>query len=98
MLTLFIGPEHSMNSSLHHHKNIAKKSSTRKENATLAQRIQILDWHHVNGKNQQKTADHFNVMYPNLQLKQPRISDWCKNESRWQAEYEQSSIMGHSTK
>ncbi|KAF7359013.1 DDE-domain-containing protein [Mycena sanguinolenta] len=32
---------------------------TRAEHATLEQRIEILDWHHANGANQTKTANHF---------------------------------------
>jgi hypothetical protein len=32
---------------------------TKKENATLAHRIKILDWHDKNGKNQSATAWHF---------------------------------------
>jgi Fe-S cluster assembly scaffold protein SufB len=77
-------------------KVIQKPVFTKKENATLEQRIEILDWHHANGKNQSKTAKHFNTIYPNLQLKQPRISNWCKNEEKWREEYETSSA--HSAK
>ncbi|KAH0825866.1 hypothetical protein J3R83DRAFT_7789, partial [Lanmaoa asiatica] len=55
----------------------------KKVNATLKQRIEILNWHHANGKNQTKIAKHFNVRYPDLQLKQPRISSWLKDESKW---------------
>ena len=42
---------------------------TKKENATLAQRIEVLDWHHANGKNQSETARHFGAKYLNLQIK-----------------------------
>jgi hypothetical protein len=41
----------------------------RKEVATIAQRIEILNWHHQNSKNQTKTAKHFDPIYPNLRLK-----------------------------
>lgn len=71
---------------------------TKKENATLAQRIEILDWHHANGGNQTKTAKHFNAIYPNLQLKQPRVSAWCKHEAAWQAEYKSSTGTGQKVK
>jgi hypothetical protein len=64
----------------------------------LGQRIEILDWHHANGENQSKTAKHFDVIYPNLQLKQPRISVWCKNEEKWQEEYEISMGSGRFAK
>jgi hypothetical protein len=53
---------------------------TRKENATLAQQIEILDWHHKHGKKQIATAQHFAPIYPNLKLKQPLISSWLKEE------------------
>ena len=32
---------------------------TKKENATLAQCIELLDWHKENGRNQSKTAHQF---------------------------------------
>ena len=56
---------------------------TRKEIATDAQRLEILDWYHKNGKNQTRTAQHFNAIYPNLKLQQPTISAWLKNEQKW---------------
>jgi hypothetical protein len=56
---------------------------TKKKNATLTQRIEILDWHHDNGCNQVKTANHFDKIYPNLLVKQPLISAWLKNEESW---------------
>jgi len=56
---------------------------TKKENATLAQRIEILDWHHKNGKNQSSTARHFAQLYPNLKIKQPLVSAWLKDEAKW---------------
>ncbi|KAI6100055.1 hypothetical protein EV401DRAFT_1894652 [Pisolithus croceorrhizus] len=55
----------------------------KKENATLVQRIEILDWYHANGKNQKCTAAHFDKIYPSLHLKQPRISVWLKDETKW---------------
>lgn len=59
---------------------------TKKENATLAQHIEILDWYHANGENQSKTAKHFDAIYPNLRIKQPLISAWVKEE-KWQEEW-----------
>ncbi|KAF8234821.1 hypothetical protein L208DRAFT_1259884, partial [Tricholoma matsutake] len=57
---------------------------TKKENATLAQRIEILDWHHASiKKNQSKMAAYWDQLYPNLQLKQPIISAWLKEEEKW---------------
>jgi hypothetical protein len=70
----------------------------KKENATLQQRIEILDWYHKNGKNQTKTATHFNTIYPNLVLKQPRLSAWLKDEQRWREEYESSSGLSRQNK
>ena len=63
---------------------------TKKEHATPAQRIEILDWHQKNKQSQGKTAAHFDKIYPNLKLKQPIISEWIKNEQmrreRWAAD------------
>ena len=63
---------------------------TKKENATLSQRIEILDWHHKNGKNQMATAKHFYPIYPNLQIKQPLISSWLKSEAEWREQWAQA--------
>jgi hypothetical protein len=70
---------------------------TKKENATLAQQIEILDWHHKNGKNQSATARHFGPLYPNLQIKQPLISSWLKDEAMWREQWEQSNHKSHRT-
>jgi hypothetical protein len=69
---------------------------TKKENATLAQRIQILAWHHKNGRNQLKTAQHFSPIYPNLKIKQPLVSAWLKEESKWQEQWEQCGSVESS--
>ena len=63
---------------------------THKEVATLHQCIEILDWYHKNGKNQTKTAKHFDPIYPNLKIKQPLISVWVKNEAMLQENFHQS--------
>ena len=62
---------------------------TRKENATLAQRIEILDWYYAEGRNQSKTAKHFDKIYPNLQIKQPLVSKWLREESKWRTKWAQ---------
>ena len=62
---------------------------TKKENATLVQHIEILDWFHANGKHQSKTARHFDTIYPNLKLKQPMIYEWVKNKKKWQTRWEE---------
>jgi len=49
-------------------------------------------------KMRQKIAKHFDAIYPNLQLKQPKVSDWLKNESKLRAAYEQSNGTNHSAK
>ena len=71
---------------------------TKKENATLTQRIEILNWHHANGGNQTKTAKYFNMKYPNLWLKQPLISSWIKHEDTWRAEFESTTALLQTTK
>ena len=69
-----------------------------KENATLEQQIQVLNWHHQNGKSQTKTVQHFNGIYPTLHLKQPWISAWLKHELTWRAEFESSVGISCSVK
>ena len=80
------GPEH------HHEKetkapeektkSLATPVFTTKENSTLEQHIEVLDWHHKNSQNQTKIACHFGPTYPNLQIKQPLISKWVKQETK----------------
>ena len=60
---------------------------TKKENATLAQHIKILDWYHANGKNQTKMAKHFDPIYPNLRIKQLLVSILVHEETKWQEEW-----------
>jgi hypothetical protein len=61
---------------------------TKKENATLAQRIEILNWHHNSGKkSQSKTAQYWDKIYPNLRLKQPIISAWLQDEQKWRKQW-----------
>ncbi|KAJ7740354.1 hypothetical protein B0H16DRAFT_1277451, partial [Mycena metata] len=64
---------------------------TKKENASLAQRIEILDWHHAQAKpSQSKTAAHFGPIYPNLCIKQPLVSSWLKDESKWREQWDEA--------
>lgn len=63
------------------------KPSIKKENATVAQRIEILDWHNLHGKNQSKTAKHFSPIYPNLGIKQPLESEWVQEEDKWRKQF-----------
>ncbi|KAG6867136.1 hypothetical protein C0993_006411 [Termitomyces sp. T159_Od127] len=72
---------------------------TKKEVATLDQRIKILDWYHANGKAQSKTAKHFAPLYPNLVIKQLLSSSWAKEETKWQEQWaEADSNSDHSAK
>jgi hypothetical protein len=88
-----LGPENPSVMKPSHRQDENKKLPvfTHKENATLAQRIEVLDWYHGNGKNQMKTAREFELKYPNLRIKQPLISSWLKNEVKWRAEWEVAS-------
>ncbi|KAF8229970.1 hypothetical protein L208DRAFT_1401273 [Tricholoma matsutake] len=70
---------------------------TKKENATIAQRIEILDWYHKHSgpkKSQVNTAAYFDKIYPNLRLKQPIISDWVRNEAKWRKEWADQQSSG----
>jgi hypothetical protein len=61
---------------------------TKKENATLAQQIEIFNWHHNSGKKSQlKTAQYWDKIYLNLRLKQPIISAWLQDEQKWQKQW-----------
>jgi hypothetical protein len=71
---------------------------TKKENAMLSQHIEILDWHHANGKNQSKTAKHFDPIYPNLKIKQPLVSAWVKEEAKWREEWASTVGGTHTAK
>lgn len=46
----------------------------------MAQKIEVLDWYHTNGKNQSRTAKFFAAKWPELDVKQPKVSDWVKKE------------------
>jgi len=70
---------------------------TKKENATLAQCIEILDWYHKNGQNQSKTVQHFNLIYPNLKIKQPLVLAWVKEEAKWHELWEQANHQSDQT-
>ncbi|KAG6850377.1 hypothetical protein C0991_010453 [Blastosporella zonata] len=73
----------------------------KKKNATLKQRIEILDWHHAQGSGfkQKDTAAHWNKIYRSLLLKQPLILDWLKNEAKicqmYNKELDMGSYGGH---
>jgi hypothetical protein len=56
-----------------------------------------LDWHHASiAKNQTKTAAHWDQIYPNLQLKQPVISAWLKEEEKWRAQWAEVESKGQA--
>jgi len=92
-----IGPEHPVWNIAEKKKNENAGCSVAKESATLAQRIEILNWHHAQSKSQKETATYFNTKYPSLQLKQPIISAWLKDEAKWHQQWENNK-GDHSTK
>ena len=71
---------------------------TKKENSTLGQRIEILNWHHQNGQNQSATARHFASIYPNLQIKQPKVLQWVKDEPKLREQWEQANEAERTAK
>ena len=96
---MFAGPNaHVSSSMLSQKKHAMAKQVGKKENATLWQWIEILDWHYANGKVQTKTVKHFHQVYPNLCLTQPQISKWLKKESTLHTELESSGGRSHSLK
>ena len=89
-----LGPE-VRKQAQHSNKDKATPVFTKKENATLAQRIEILDWHHTSSeKSQTKTAAHLGLIYPNLRLKQPIILTWLKDEHKWRAQWVEAESLG----
>lgn len=93
-----VGSAPTVSTSVNQQKRAKPPKALRKENASLEQRIKILNWHYANGKVQTKTAKHFNDVYPGLNLSQPQISDWMKHEARWRAEHESSGGLSRSIK
>ncbi|KAG5348954.1 hypothetical protein C0989_006919, partial [Termitomyces sp. Mn162] len=79
-------------------KKKAEPVFTKKENAMLKQKVEILDWHHAQEEKfkQEKTAEHWNKTYPNLCLKQPLISAWLKNEEKIHQMYEEEQRLGRT--
>lgn len=57
---------------------MTKKPAPKRTNATLAQKIEVLDWFHANGKNQSQTARYFESCFPKLVIKQPLVSAWIR--------------------
>jgi hypothetical protein len=79
------------NSSKKRKKNSESTSSSKISNASYAQKVEVLDWHYKNGKNQSKTALHFSAIYPHLKIKQPLISKWLKEEDSIRSKVHQTS-------
>ncbi|KAG6853176.1 hypothetical protein H0H87_008786, partial [Tephrocybe sp. NHM501043] len=71
---------------------------TRKENALIEQKIEILKWHHKTKSSQSNTARHWDKIYPNLTLKHYTISPWLVQEKEIQEEYQKLMERGQSTK
>ncbi len=94
------GPENKLKNTLETptDKEPANPVFTHKERTTIKQQIEILNWHHANGKNQSKTAKHFDPIYPNLTLKQPLLSKWLKEKSKWRAQWEDTKDMDRNAK
>ena len=56
----------------------------------------MLDGYHANGKDQSKTAKHFNSKWPELDVTQYKVSDWIKKEKDIQELYFNSPAMAES--
>ena len=69
-------------------KSVPRTPVAKGGNATVEQRIQVLEWYHKNGRNQSATAVHFASVYPKLNIKQPLISSWVKDEPKWRKRME----------
>ncbi|POW08576.1 hypothetical protein PSHT_09490 [Puccinia striiformis] len=81
-------------SSMKKSTNPIKESSLEKSaisNASYAEKVQVLDWHHKNGKNQTKTCKYFKNIFPQLKIEQPLLSKWLKAEDSIREKHQQSS-------
>ncbi|KAI7937391.1 hypothetical protein MJO29_014706 [Puccinia striiformis f. sp. tritici] len=67
------------------------QTSSQISNASYAEKVQVLDWHHKNGKNQTKTSTHYQKIFPLLKIKQPLLSKWLKAEDSIRAKHQESS-------
>lgn len=61
-------------------KKVKKTTRPPHANATLKQKIEVLDWHHANGGNQSRTARQFKDTFPSVNIKQANVSHWLKTE------------------
>lgn len=64
----------------------------------MAQKVEVLDWYYANGKNQSKTAKFFNEKWPDLDLKQPKVSDWIKKEENIRQLHAQNPAVAANTR
>lgn len=99
-ITSALGPDKPRKVKPQAEKNKEKEAPvfTKKENVTLKQKIEILDWHHKQGKGQSQgqTAAYWNPVYPNLRLKQLTISAWLKDEERYCQRYAEELGKGQT--
>ena len=56
----------------------------------------MIEWYHANGQNQSKTAKHFNAKWPELGVKQPKVSDWVKKEKDIRELYSKNPAVAES--
>jgi len=93
-----IGPILAGNDATSDSKKKQAPKLQKKENVTLEQWIEVLNWHHNNGANQTKTAKHFNEINPSLRLTQPKMLEWLKKEPGWCMEHGANSGLSRSVK
>ncbi|KNE99857.1 hypothetical protein PSTG_06945 [Puccinia striiformis f. sp. tritici PST-78] len=60
-------------------------------NASYAEKVQVLDWHHKNGTDQTKTCEHFKNIFHQLRIKKPLLSKWLKAKDSICEKHQQSS-------
>jgi hypothetical protein len=92
-----VGPTDRKKPEAEKEKQKAAPVFTKNENTMIAQRIEILNWHHKQAKpSQKKTAAHFDPIYPNLRIKQPLLSSWLKDESMWRERWAEAQAKGQT--
>jgi hypothetical protein len=96
-IEILLGPQERKKPAKDQKKTPTVPVFTKKENATLAQRIEILDWYHAQPKpSQSKTAKHFDAIYPNLCIKQPLLSSWLRDEKIWRKRWAKTEQQGRA--
>ncbi|EGN91661.1 hypothetical protein SERLA73DRAFT_80233 [Serpula lacrymans var. lacrymans S7.3] len=77
---------------------VSQFNTGKKQRATLAIQIEVLNHMRDTKMKQKQTAAYFCAIYPDISFSQPLLSDWLKDEAKWQAEWDKSSVANCNAK